>query len=202
MNKKSLTPEGTEALIHGQKMGKTQGLAVSGKLVDGEADLGHGVDFTSAMQLSLEDVLELLKTITRNIPLRSVESVHKVNVAIAELKMKSGFHLIQHEIQKSLNRKAEEMNTIDPEESPRELFHRHVRRAIRKGDQTLTVFVELPGYKKPEMIVNPPENLIDKLTYYMGAYDENMRLKSTPEIRITAFEVAGPNESGTGIQFN
>lgn len=106
MNKKSLTPDGTEALIHGQKMGKAQGLAVSGKLVDGEADLGHGVDFTSAMQLSLEDVLELLKTITRNIPLRSVESVHKVNVAIAELKMKSGFHLIQHELQKSLDSKA------------------------------------------------------------------------------------------------
>lgn len=106
MNKKSLTPEGTEALINGQKIGKTQGLAVSGKLIDGEADLGHGVDFTSAMQLSLEDVLELLKTITRNIPLRSVESVHKVNVAIAELKMKSGFHLIQHELQKSLDNKS------------------------------------------------------------------------------------------------
>lgn len=194
--------EQNSVLFNQKEMGRIQGLSLSGDLTNGELDLGHGVDFTSTMQLSLEDALELLKTITRNAPLRSVDSVHKVNVAIAELKMKSGFHLIQHELQKSLDRKTEEMNTIDPEESPRELFHRHVSRAIRKGDQTLTVFVELPFYKKPEMIVNPPENLVEKLTYYMGAYDENMRMKSKPEIRIRAFEVAGPNDSGTGIEFN
>lgn len=189
-------------LFNQKEMGPIQGLSLSGDLTNGEVDFGHGVDFSSTTNLTLGDVIALLKTITRNAPLRSVESVHKVNVAIAELKMKSGFHLIQHELQKSLDRSSEEMSTIYPEESPRSLFHRHVRRAIRKGNQTLTVFVEMPSLKQPEMIVNPPENLVDKLTYYMGAYDEQLRLKSAPEIRIRAFEVAGPNESGTGIEFN
>lgn len=189
-------------LFNQKEIGPIQGLSLSGDLTNGEVDLGHGVDFSSTTNLTLGDVLALLKTITRNSPLRSVESVHKVNVAIAELKMKSGFHLIQHELQKSLDRSSVEMSTIYPEESPRALFHREVRRAIRKGNQTLTVFIEMPSLKQPEMIVNPPENLVDKLTYYMGAYDENMRLKSTPEIRITAFEVADPNEPGVGIRFS
>lgn len=201
MSTHNSTSEQSQVLFNGKKMGATQGASLSGNLVGGEVDLGHGVDFTKTMKLTLNDVLSLLKTITMNAPLRSLEATQKMNQAISELKMKGGFHLIQHELQKSLDRSSEEMSTIDPEESPRELFHRHVRRAIRKGDQTLTVYVELPGYKKPEMIVNPPENLVDKLTYYMGAYDEKMRMKSAPEIRITSFEVAGPNESSTGIKF-
>lgn len=189
-------------LFNQKEMGRIQGLSLSGDLTNGELDLGHGLDFTSTTSLTLDDVLALLKTITRNAPLRSVDSVHKVNVAIAELKMKSGFHLIQHELQKSLDRSSEEMSTVDPEESPRELFHRHVRRAIRKGDQTLTVFVEMPSLRQPEMIVNPPENLIEKLTYYMGAYDENMRLKAAPEIRIKSFQIRGDGDALSGIEFN
>lgn len=202
MSRHDSKSEQSQVLFNGGKMGKTQGLAVSGRLVDGEADLGHGVDFTKTMKLTLDDVLALLKTITMNAPLRSLEATQKKKQAIAELELKGGFHLIQHELQKALARSYEEMTTVDPEETNRALFHREVRRAIRQGDQTLTVFIEKPNLKQPEMIVNPPENLVDKLTYYMGAYDENMRLKASPDIRISAFELASASEPGTGIEFN
>lgn len=163
----------------------------------------HVIDpplFSKRQQLSLADVISHLETITRNAPLRSVEATDKTNEALASLRFHSGYHLILHELRK-VRPDSTEMKMIDPEESNKDLFIRHVREAIDKGNQTLTVYIESPQLTEREMIVNPPLNLKEKLSYYMTAYDDHLRLKVSKDIRIRAFELAGPNASGSGIEF-
>ena len=46
------------------------------------------------------------------------------------------------------------------------------------------VMVELPGQPKPEIILNYPDSLYNKLSYYREAYNDDGTLKSNPEIKI------------------
>lgn len=40
---------------------------------------------------------------------------------------------------------------------------------------------------KDEIIINPKENFETKLTYYRGAYNEDLTLKNAPHIKITNY---------------
>lgn len=58
--------------------------------------------------------------------------------------------------------------------------------AIEKGFIT-SIFVEMPGFKEPEMITNPIENLEKKLEYYKNTYDENLEHKHAKGIKIIGY---------------
>ncbi|MBA4293777.1 hypothetical protein C0431_12515 [bacterium] len=173
---------------------------LDGKINQSEIHVIHPPLFSKRQQLSLADVISHLETITQNAPLRSVEATDKTNEALASLRLHSGYHLILHELRKA-RPDSTEMKMVDPKESNKDLFMRHVRQAIDKGDQTLSVYIESPQLAESEMIVNPPLNLREKLAYYMTAYDDELRLKVNNDIRIRAFELAGPSSSGLGIEF-
>lgn len=66
----------------------------------------------------------------------------------------------------------------------RDEFLKVVDKAIEEK-QGIAVFISMPWLNKPEVILNPQENLEEKRTYYLDAYDENMRLKSNENIKIT-----------------
>lgn len=53
----------------------------------------------------------------------------------------------------------------------------------------LIVFVSVDG-AKPEMIVNPRENVDAKMVYYRSAYDNDLRLKANPKIQIVDYQFA------------
>lgn len=56
-------------------------------------------------------------------------------------------------------------------------------KAKEHGVNFVAVMVDM-GMEKPEIIVNPIENVLDKLAYYEKAYDNDLRLKANPNIRI------------------
>ncbi len=51
----------------------------------------------------------------------------------------------------------------------------------------LGLFIEMSGFEKPEVIVNPPENLDKKLEYYKVTYNENLEHKNAKGIRIIGY---------------
>lgn len=46
------------------------------------------------------------------------------------------------------------------------------------------VKIKMQGFIEPEVIINPYENFIDKLNYYLKAYNEDLTLKSFNGIKI------------------
>ena len=50
----------------------------------------------------------------------------------------------------------------------------------------LVVYVSVDG-ATPEMIVNHKDNVPAKMVYYRSAYDDNLRLKTNPEIQIVDY---------------
>lgn len=53
--------------------------------------------------------------------------------------------------------------------------------------QPLGLLIEMPGFKEPEMIINPAVNLQKKLEYYKKTYDENLEHKHAKGIRIIGY---------------
>lgn len=51
-------------------------------------------------------------------------------------------------------------------------------------NQHFAVAINIIGCDKPEIIINPPENLKHKIEYYKIAYDEECKLKSYEKIKI------------------
>ena len=49
------------------------------------------------------------------------------------------------------------------------------------------VLIEMPGFEKPEVIINENKNFDSKLDYYRSAYDEDLNHKHAPGIKITGF---------------
>lgn len=49
------------------------------------------------------------------------------------------------------------------------------------------LFIEMPGFEKPELIVNPLENLPKKLEYYKATYDDNLEHKHAKGIKIIGY---------------
>lgn len=61
-----------------------------------------------------------------------------------------------------------------------------IKQAI-KSKTNVGIFIEIPGFVSPEIIINPPENLEKKLDYYKNTYDENLNHKHAEGIKITGY---------------
>jgi hypothetical protein len=59
--------------------------------------------------------------------------------------------------------------------------------ASQKGKKYVGVLIEMPGFKCPEVIINPVENFDKKFDYYRNAYDENLNHKRAQGIKIIGF---------------
>ena len=62
----------------------------------------------------------------------------------------------------------------------------------------VNVVVQIADSPKPETIYNPFENLAHKIVYYDNMYDEDLKLKSNPKIRIIQAYTALDNMSEVG----
>ncbi|MDF2537419.1 MAG: hypothetical protein K0S76_440 [Herbinix sp.] len=58
-----------------------------------------------------------------------------------------------------------------------------------KNNQSLMLFIEMPGFECPEIIINPPENLVKKLEYYKNTYDDELEHKHSKGIKIIAYKL-------------
>lgn len=61
-----------------------------------------------------------------------------------------------------------------------------VRTAI-STNQNLMLFIEMPGFASPEIIINPPENLEKKLEYYQQTYGDDLEHKHAKGIKIIGY---------------
>lgn len=61
-----------------------------------------------------------------------------------------------------------------------------VNRAIEL-DEPLGLFIEMPGFPKPELITNPVANLEKKFEYWKNTYDENLEHKHAKGIKIVDY---------------
>lgn len=61
-----------------------------------------------------------------------------------------------------------------------------VNKAIELNEP-LGLFIEMPGFPKPELIINPVENLEKKLEYYRNTYDINLEHKHAKGIKIIGY---------------
>lgn len=57
--------------------------------------------------------------------------------------------------------------------------------AIKEKNAYVAVEIETRGMEKPEYIINPYENIAQKLVYYDSAYNDDLVLKTYDGIRIT-----------------
>ena len=53
-----------------------------------------------------------------------------------------------------------------------------------KNNLPLQVLISMPNFNSPELITNPPENIIQKVDYYKATYDENCNHKRADGISI------------------
>ena len=58
------------------------------------------------------------------------------------------------------------------------------KNAKEKEHQFIAVKIEMPGFPKPEVIVNSSKNFEEKLKYYEKAYNDNLELNTFNKIRI------------------
>lgn len=56
--------------------------------------------------------------------------------------------------------------------------------SARDAKLGFTLVVKSKGSNSPEHITNPPENITGKMLYIDKAYDDNLVLKSNPDISI------------------
>lgn len=61
-----------------------------------------------------------------------------------------------------------------------------IKQAIR-NKTSVGVFIEMPGFEMPEIIVNPTENLEKKLEYYKNTYNDNLEHKKAKGIKIIGY---------------
>lgn len=66
-------------------------------------------------------------------------------------------------------------------------FEELCKKALQRDSGYLVVLVESPDSVKPEIIINPRENLETKLAYYMRAYNDNLELNTFNKIRIVKY---------------
>ena len=57
------------------------------------------------------------------------------------------------------------------------------------NNKGIRVLITMPDLPKPEMIVNPSDNVKTKLEYYKKAYNDNLELKNNPVITIDHYEI-------------
>lgn len=49
------------------------------------------------------------------------------------------------------------------------------------------IIIKLPNQDKPELIVNLPESLLNKMEYYKYAYNPDLTLIANPKVRILGY---------------
>lgn len=54
-------------------------------------------------------------------------------------------------------------------------------------DGYIGVVMTLPGQQQPELIVNLPESITNKVEYYRNAYSPDNTLKVNPKVKITGY---------------
>jgi len=59
--------------------------------------------------------------------------------------------------------------------------------ANEQGYSYIGIEIQMEGFAKPEVIINPEENFDTKLAYYKKAYNDNLTLKSFNGIKIIGF---------------
>lgn len=74
--------------------------------------------------------------------------------------------------------------------SKKQQFINECREAMEKDNAGVTMFIQMPTGE--ELIHNP--NLAAKLDYIERAYDDDLHLKSCPEIRINEYHIHIPQE--------
>lgn len=75
--------------------------------------------------------------------------------------------------------------------SKKQRFINECREAMEKDNAGVTMFIQMPTGEE-ELIHNP--NLAAKLDYIERAYDDDLHLKSCPEIRINEYHIHIPQE--------
>lgn len=75
--------------------------------------------------------------------------------------------------------------------SKKQQFINECREAMEKDNAGVTMFIQMPTGEE-EMVHNP--NIAAKLDYIERAYDDDLRLKSCPEIRINEYHIHIPQE--------
>ena len=75
--------------------------------------------------------------------------------------------------------------------SKKQQFINECREATEKDNAGVTMFIQMPTGEE-ELIHNP--NLAAKLDYIERAYDDDLHLKSCPEIRINEYHIHIPQE--------
>jgi len=75
--------------------------------------------------------------------------------------------------------------------SKKQQFINECREAMEKDNAGVTMFIQMPTGEE-ELIHNP--NLAAKLDYIELAYDDDLHLKSCPEIRINEYHIHIPQE--------
>lgn len=75
--------------------------------------------------------------------------------------------------------------------SKKQQFINECRDAMEKDNAGVTMFIQMPTGEE-EMVHNP--NIAAKLDYIERAYDDDLRLKSCPEIRINEYHIHIPQE--------
>lgn len=75
--------------------------------------------------------------------------------------------------------------------SKKQQFINECRDAMEKDNAGVTMFIQMPTGEE-ELIHNP--NLAAKLDYIEWAYDDDLHLKSCPEIRINEYHIHIPQE--------
>lgn len=75
--------------------------------------------------------------------------------------------------------------------SKKQQFINECREAMEKDNSGVTMFIQMPTGEE-ELIHNP--NLAAKLDYIERAYDDDLRLKSCPAIRINEYHIHIPQE--------
>lgn len=61
-----------------------------------------------------------------------------------------------------------------------------VNKAI-EVNEPLGLFIEMPDFPQPELIINPVANLEKKLEYYKKTYNQNLEHKHAKGIKITGY---------------
>ena len=57
-----------------------------------------------------------------------------------------------------------------------------------KDRKPVALYIEMPGFPKPEMIKNPVDNLAMKLDYYRKTYDAKLKHKHAEGVRIVGYK--------------
>lgn len=66
----------------------------------------------------------------------------------------------------------------------KENLEKFIEQAVQDDTTYIAVVIEMEGFTLPELIINPIENAAEKLEYYKNTYDDELKHKHAPGIKI------------------